>query len=60
MIFFLLAVLKKEELKIIIDETIASPGFGEMKDRGDGVYMYANPENINYDLNLSLTSLKTI
>lgn len=46
----------KEELKIIMDETIASPGFGEMKDRGDGVYVYSNPENINYDLNLSLTS----
>lgn len=49
-------MLVKEELKIILDEGIASPGFGEMKDRGDGVYVYANPDNINYGPNLSLTS----
>lgn len=48
--------LVKEQLKIIMGEGNASPGFGEMKDRGDGVYVYTDPENINYSLNLSLTS----
>lgn len=41
----------QEELNIIFGEGMASPGFGEMKDRGDGVYVYANPEKISYDLN---------
>lgn len=45
----------QEELYVIFGEGVASPGFGEMKDRGDGVYVYANPENISYDLNLSQT-----
>jgi hypothetical protein len=48
-------VTNQEELFVIFGEGIASPGFGEMKDRGDGVYVYANPENISYDLNLSQT-----
>jgi len=44
----------KEELKVIMGEGVASPGFGEMKDRGDGVYVYSNPDKISYnDLNLS-------
>lgn len=43
----------KEELKIIFGEGNASIGFGEMKDRGDGVYVYANPDEINYSLNLT-------
>lgn len=45
----------QEELYVIFGDGIASPGFGEMKDRGDGVYVYANPENISYDLNLQQT-----
>lgn len=45
----------QEELYVIFGEGMASPGFGEMKDRGDGVYVYANPENISYDLNLQQT-----
>lgn len=44
-----------EELKIIFGEGTASPGFGEMRDRGDGVYVYANPESLDYSLNLSQT-----
>ena len=44
-----------EELRIIFGEGTASPGFGEMKDRGDGVYVYADPENISYDLMLTDT-----
>ncbi len=45
----------QEELYIIFGEGIASPGFGEMKDRGDGVYVYADPEKISYDLHLQQT-----
>ena len=43
----------KEQLKIIMGEGNAAPGFGEMKDRGDGVLVYANPEKIVYEPNLS-------
>lgn len=42
-----------EELKIIFGEGTASIGFGEMIDRGDGVYVYKNPEDLKYTLNLS-------
>lgn len=44
-----------EELKIIVGEGTASPGFGEMRDRGDGVYVYADPDNLSYAPNLSDT-----
>lgn len=44
-----------EELKINFNDTIASPGFGEMKDRGDGVYVYADSTKIDYSLNLQQT-----
>jgi len=43
----------KEELNIIFGEGNASIGMGEMKDRGDGVYVYANPEKILYNLDLT-------
>lgn len=49
-------VLVKEQLKIIVGEGIASPGFGAMSDRGDGVYVYTDLENIVFGPNLSLTS----
>lgn len=42
-----------EELKIIFGEGTANVGFGEMTDRGDGVYVYKNPEAITYSLDLS-------
>ena len=42
-----------EELKIIFGEGTASIGFGEMVDRGDGVYVYKNPEAITYSLDMS-------
>lgn len=42
----------KEEFKILLEDSIAKPGFGEMKDRGDGVYLYANPKNIFFGPNL--------
>ncbi len=37
-----------EELSIIFGEGNAVAGFGEMKDRGDGTYVYANPDAISY------------
>lgn len=43
----------KEELSIIFGEGTASIGFGEMVDRGDGVYIYKDPQNISYSLNLT-------
>ncbi len=44
-----------EELKIIFGEGMANVGFGEMKDRGDGVYVYANPDKLSYEPSLSQT-----
>jgi hypothetical protein len=44
--------LVKEQLKIIFDNDKASIGFGEMVDRGDGVYVYKNLENISYTLDI--------
>ncbi len=43
----------KEELRIIFGEGTASIGFGEMTDRGDGVYVYKDPEKITYALDLT-------
>lgn len=43
----------KEQLSIIFGEGTANVGFGEMKDRGDGVYVYAHPEKISYSLSLT-------
>lgn len=45
----------KEELYVIFGEGMATPGFGEMKDRGDGVYVYVNPAAVSYSLNLQQT-----
>lgn len=36
----------KEQLKFIFGEGTASIGFGEMVDRGDGVYVYKDPTKI--------------
>jgi hypothetical protein len=48
-----------EELKINLKDSIANPGFGEMKDRGDGVYVYSHPDKIDYSLNLQQTDCAT-
>lgn len=45
----------KEELFIIFEQNVARIGFGEMKDAGEGVYVYADPKNISYSLNLQQT-----
>ncbi len=38
----------KEELEIQFGEGSATAGFGEMVDRGDGVYVYKNKSNLYY------------
>lgn len=38
----------KEELRIIFGEGNASVGYGEMVDRGDGVYIYKNKDEISF------------
>lgn len=42
-----------EELYIIFGEGMAGAGFGEMKDRGDGTYVYANPDALSYEPTLN-------
>lgn len=44
-----------EELSIIITDKMAAAGFGEMKDRGDGTYIYADPASLSYAPNLQQT-----
>lgn len=43
----------KEELKMIFGEGTVSVGFGIHQDRGDGVYMYENPDDIKYTLDMT-------
>jgi hypothetical protein len=38
----------KEELAIVFGDGSATVGFGEMIDRGDGVYIYKDKENLTY------------
>jgi len=42
----------REEIVIIFGKGIANVGFGAMKDRGDGVYTYTNPEKMSFEPNL--------
>jgi hypothetical protein len=44
-----------QELRFTYSDTQAAVGFGEMKDRGDGVYVYANPQALSYVPTLSKT-----
>lgn len=37
-----------EQLKLIFNENVVQAGFSEMIDRGDGVYVYKDPNNIGY------------
>jgi hypothetical protein len=37
-----------EEIKLHFNDKFASVGFGEMKDRGDGTYVYVHPEALSY------------
>lgn len=42
----------KEQLKITFGEGSAQVGFGEMVDRGDGVYVYKTPDKLFYGLSM--------
>ena len=58
-------VTNTEELRIHIEDPgtgqpTATIGFGEMKDRGDGVYVYANPDAIQYNLELTEADCGTL
>ncbi|MBU0999004.1 hypothetical protein KKG24_01700 [Patescibacteria group bacterium] len=46
----------QEQVKIIFNENTANIGFGEVVDRGDGIYVYKDPQNIAYTLNLAVVS----
>lgn len=50
----------KEQIKIIFGEGTASIGAGELVDRGDGVYVYKNPNNLQYGLQLSDIACKDL
>ena len=43
----------KQELRIVFGEGTAYIGFGEMTDRGDGVYVYKDPAKIDFSLSLT-------
>jgi hypothetical protein len=43
----------KEQLKIIFGEGTAQAGFGEMVDRGDGVYVYKDSSKISYGVQMN-------
>ncbi len=49
----------KEELEIKFGSGVASPAFGEMTMRDDGIYIYKNLEKIVYGPNLSLIDCVT-
>ena len=49
-------VTNKEELFVNFGEGTAYVGFGEMKDRGDGVYVYSDPSNISFDPPMNQTN----
>lgn len=51
-------VTNSEELRLRFSEGVVAPGFGEMKKEG-GVYVYADPEKIVYEPNLSLVDCET-
>ena len=57
-------MLNTEELRIKFEDPMAGQarayiGFGEMKDRGDGTYVYANPDAIDYSLELNEVNCDT-
>ncbi len=48
-------VTNTEEIIIKFGEGNAAVGFGEMKDRGDGTWVYANPDKLSFEPNMSDT-----
>jgi hypothetical protein len=49
-------VVTKTEINFRLKNSIASPGTGGMRQKSDGSYVYNDPKNISYDLNLQQTS----
>lgn len=50
----------KEQLKIVFGEGTADIGYGEMVDRGDGVYVYKTGAKITYSGSLSDTACEQV
>ena len=50
----------KEELAIEFGDGSATVGFGEMIDRGDGVYIYKNKDNLYYIKSMSQIDCETL
>lgn len=46
----------KQQLSVIFDESTANIGFGEMEDRGDGVYVYKDISQVDYSFILTDTT----
>lgn len=53
-------LINQEELNIVFGDGSASVLFGEMVDRGDGVYVYKNPESLTPGIQLSQTDCQNI
>ncbi|MBP6857584.1 MAG: hypothetical protein KBC11_00085 [Candidatus Pacebacteria bacterium] len=49
-------ITNTEELYIKFGEGNAYPAFGEMKDNGSGLYVYADPANLSYPIALQQTN----
>lgn len=45
-------IKNREQLAILLKGETASIGFGEMKESGDGSYVYADPSQVSYTLHL--------
>jgi hypothetical protein len=50
----------KEELVVDFGDGSASAGFGEMIDRGDGVYLYKDKANLTYSIQMSQIDCDTL
>jgi len=50
----------KEELAIVFGDGSATVGFGEMINRGDGVYVYKNKDNLTYLKSMSQIDCDTL
>jgi hypothetical protein len=50
----------KEELAIEFGDGSATVGFGEMVDRGDGIYIYKNKDNLFYIKSMSQVDCETL
>lgn len=53
-------MLTQEELKIVFGDGSATVFFGEKVDRGDGVYVYKNPDALIAGIQLSQTDCQTV